>query len=1153
MDNKRVNIISALAAVLMAAGSHAYAEPDRAMIALLREPFVRFPGNTVSKEMFFRIPEHVVPEQESQLNLALRGSGELWPAVSGVRVSVNGERLAKADIDARHVAGINLYLPIRCAVPGEALMVGWNRISLEFSIRQLSELEKDSLNESSWFMTKGDCNLMLQFERLPIFPELRRFPEQLVEEKLLQPDTDLSRIARMISPTLSILLPPEPANAHLRGCAIIGARLGQLDYLAEPHCRLSTLENWFAESPARNGVVIGTRDELASLQLPEEITTAFAALQAGEGLLAEVLLPLGQRRWVIASGADEAGLEKAVLTLGSTVALATLPPGPAAIRQAPSVNHLTHSSHPSHLSHLNETLAADPSLRNVAFLVPPRMSDEEKRMLFGLSVLLGSRTASSPVSWPEACVYGSEPSRLKDRTVLLLGSVPQWNLALPPATRLPLRVDQSDGVRIQGRSYRVSTFEPSLVFVQSIASPWDEQERLFVIGGWQGFSVPEVKRLFTEAAPSGQLFGNIAAMDSQGRVAAYDTRRPGTESFAERLNRVIPPGVNAADSTTGLVQYKQRVDRSKQWNRIVFYSGLGLMTLLVAARLALMWDRARTRARTSPRTHSGQVVRRTSLFMCLALMGPVVNGQEQFRPQPAKGSNTLVIHTQARTAYSLADALELLKIQLQHVDTRIQTIHLDQVSSNQIASANYLVIFCPQPASVFSNHFLQAIALARQPVLWIGFGMDQLETFTRFGRDFEASSQPADSPATLVHYRGRQWQAPLFPWLPITMRTNSQAKILMSVVQDGAEQPVAWKSSNFTFFAAIPATETISFLFCDLLLDFYGIKEPPPSRVFIRIEDYSALSNHREFRRKADYLHSRGIPFMVAVIPAVRDPNTGEEHSFETNPDFVTALRYAQARGGRLVMHGYNHAWKNEPGEGHEFWDVPSDRPISGDNAGYTRERLEKGVRQMLRYGLFPLAWETPHYSASRATYSEIAGVFSTAVERIQLSDSTHAEKAVPLGITFDQHGRMIIPENLGYVRGPQSTNALDEIRARAEMLLQLRGATVGCHIHAFQPLSKLAALVELLGGLKRPFLNLGDLSNTVELNDTVLLTARATCQVDWKAGKVLWKAFNPAGQLLAEEQQTLPADGTLRHRGVGVYELFESGKNQSEVRKPAP
>src|SRR5687767_5305232 len=164
--------------LLLLAGSRAHAEPEQAMIALLREPFIRFAGDSASKELFFRIPEHVVPEQQSHLNLALRGSGELWPAVSAVRVTVNGEKLAAVDIDARHVAGINVYVPVRCIVPGEALMVGWNRIGLEFSIRPLSELEKDSLKESSWFMTKPDCHLMLQFERLPLFPELRRFPEQ---------------------------------------------------------------------------------------------------------------------------------------------------------------------------------------------------------------------------------------------------------------------------------------------------------------------------------------------------------------------------------------------------------------------------------------------------------------------------------------------------------------------------------------------------------------------------------------------------------------------------------------------------------------------------------------------------------------------------------------------------------------------------------------------------------------------------------------------------------------------------------------------------------------------------------------------------------------------------------------------------------------
>jgi predicted deacetylase len=316
----------------------------------------------------------------------------------------------------------------------------------------------------------------------------------------------------------------------------------------------------------------------------------------------------------------------------------------------------------------------------------------------------------------------------------------------------------------------------------------------------------------------------------------------------------------------------------------------------------------------------------------------------------------------------------------------------------------------------------------------------------------------------------------------------------------------------------------------------------PPSRVFLRIEDYSALSDHREFQRMADYLHSRDVPFMVAVIPRIRNPDTGDMEDLNSQPEFVSALHYAQQRGGRLILHGYTHAHADEPGEGHEFWDTERDRPIAEDKPEYTRDRVHRGVRQMLKHGLLPLAWETPHYAASRQAYTEIAKVFSTAVEQVQLSDTTHLDKGVTVALTLDGYGRLIVPENLGYVRLGAVSNSCEAIQNSAQVLAKLRGMVGGCYIHAYQPLQKLMALVGTLEELKIPFLDLADLDHVVALPDSILLVGSAKKVVILRQATVRRKAFNRAGKLLAEEQETSPANGerTFGRTGLGDYELIE-------------
>jgi hypothetical protein len=195
----------------------------------------------------------------------------------------------------------------------------------------------------------------------------------------------------------------------------------------------------------------------------------------------------------------------------------------------------------------------------------------------------------------------------------------------------------------------------------------------------------------------------------------------------------------------------------------------------------------------------------------------------------------------------------------------------------------------------------------------------------------------------------------------------------------------------------------------------------------------------------------------------------------------------------------------------------------------------------MLRLGLLPLAWETPHYAASSSVYPEVARVFSTAVERVQLSDATSLATAEIGGLTADRYGRLVVPENLGYVLDAP-VNFDDAIKGQAEVLTQLRGTVAGCSIHAYQPVEKLIALVETLEDCRVPFLDLADLDNRVELPGALLLTGNAQRAVALRNATIRWKAYDRAGNLLAETREPTATSGerTFKRNAVGAYELFE-------------
>jgi hypothetical protein len=141
-------------------------------------------------------------------------------------------------------------------------------------------------------------------------------------------------------PVLAILLPAARRDVHLRACVILGARFGQLGLRSERECHFAPISEAPAELQQHSGVIVAKSDELGPIALPSEVKARLAGLQSGQGLLAEFITDAkaGSQRWFLASGADDHGVEKALLTLGSTESLNLAPRSPAVIAEAPTLS-----------------------------------------------------------------------------------------------------------------------------------------------------------------------------------------------------------------------------------------------------------------------------------------------------------------------------------------------------------------------------------------------------------------------------------------------------------------------------------------------------------------------------------------------------------------------------------------------------------------------------------------------------------------------------------------------------------------------------------------------------------------------------------------------------------------------------------------------
>src|SRR5439155_7894801 len=100
-----------------------------------------------------------------------------------------------------------------------------------------------------WGLLHSNTFLLVAYQRLPLFPELARFPFTYSEEKLLKTQQ------RQSSAITEIFLPSKRRDVHLRACAILGARLGQTEYLNQSDIALRDVAEWSTNADAPNAIL----------------------------------------------------------------------------------------------------------------------------------------------------------------------------------------------------------------------------------------------------------------------------------------------------------------------------------------------------------------------------------------------------------------------------------------------------------------------------------------------------------------------------------------------------------------------------------------------------------------------------------------------------------------------------------------------------------------------------------------------------------------------------------------------------------------------------------------------------------------------------------------------------------------------------------
>lgn len=466
-------------------------------------------------------------------------------------------------------------------------------------------------------------------------------------------------------------------------------------------------------------------------------------------------------------------------------------------------------------------------------------------------------------------------------------------------------------------------------------------------------------------------------------------------------------------------------------------------------------------------------------------------------PNPSHATSSIDDKPKVLVIYTTEDGeinenQRYLDLLIGHFTTDIKFISSEQVEKNDLISVTHLFYY-GQVATKLPDKFITLFDDYEGTFVAIGYNVEQL------GDQFEFLDIKHEVTIDQLYDTTTHDSLAISQTAIVEVEASNKSEILIHGQLNNNENnhPVLIKQGNRYYYAFDTFDSRQVTLFAEALHDMFQIDHEEKYVGYIRLEDVHPLVDPEPLKEIANLLNERNIPFMVAVIPIYTKQGTGERITFADSPKLVKVLKHIQKTGGSIVLHGYTHQFRSsETGEGFEFWDVENNTPIYGledepftlksehdfsskaefENylnnlkefeRTYTETKINKGLDELAKYGLYPLAFEAPHYTMSQHGYEILSKYFSTYVGQVQLSDQNWEIMDTAPYITTPSflHGMELLPETMGYVR-PHDQQAVKKIIDRTERIQLNRDGIFSVFYHpylGFERFEELLAEIEKL------------------------------------------------------------------------------------------
>jgi uncharacterized protein YdaL len=470
---------------------------------------------------------------------------------------------------------------------------------------------------------------------------------------------------------------------------------------------------------------------------------------------------------------------------------------------------------------------------------------------------------------------------------------------------------------------------------------------------------------------------------------------------------------------------------------------------------------------------------------------------------------------------------------LRHFNVEVDLTPIDQYAPGALDQYDNVFYVGVDSTAVLPEAFLTDLADTRAVVCWLGFNVDQAlarpAIAGKLGLAFTANEQ--DSFDRVVY---KQTVLPKEdPWTCVLEARDPARCRTFAVAGNGEREiPYAIRSGRrFWFFADVPSSYAIEggryLVFADLLHDILNEDHAENPLAMVRIEDVHPLSDPAALDRIATFLHDADVAFQMAVVPIYAFPEENAYARLREKPNLASALKRVAAKGGAIVMHGTTHQRFGETTSDYEFWDPVGDHPPEDSNEQSYRARIEEGLYEFWSSGVFPLAWETPHYAGSQEFYRTVSSFFSAAMERRQSVDTTGSDQAFPYLIRPDRFGQIIVPENLAYV--PLNDQRPEVILGPARNMKVVRDGVASFFFHPFLDLQVLKDIVNGMKSEEFRFVGIAGLPLRTEASFGVTTNTHGAVRLAGLGQHGQELALNDTGRIISKRKVVPNVNGEFR------------------------